>query len=341
MRPLNDLLLKVAEGLPVERPPVWMMRQAGRFLPEYRAVRATAGSFQNMLQHPEFAAEVTLQPVDLLGVDAAIIFSDILVIPEAMGCPYVMEEKKGPVFPNPIRSLSDTSTLKPVSSGTNLDDTLEAIKIVKEKLQNSVPLIGFAGAPWTLLAYMIEGKGSKTFSIAKAALYQNPDFCHYVLQQITDATIWYLKSQIAAGVNIVQLFDSWAGQLSKDDFMKFSYPYLLKIAEAITEVPMIIFAKGAHYCLQELSQLPIQVIGLDWTISPNRLGNTPAVALQGNLDPCVLYAPLPRIENETLDMIRSFPPGKHIANLGHGIYPDISPEAAKCFINTVKNYRYS
>lgn len=337
----NTLLLRVANGQAVERPPVWMMRQAGRYLPQYRAVRSTAGSFREMIAHPEFAAEVTLQPVDLMGVDAAIIFSDILVLPEAMGLPYVMEENRGPVFPEIISSNHDLTKLHLPKSQSNLNDTLEAIRITQEKLQGRVPLIGFAGAPWTIFAYMTEGKGSKTFSRAKAHLYQDKIFAHELLNRITEATIFYLKQQIEAGVQIIQLFDSWAGLLSRDAWLEFSLPYIQRICESIQSVPKIIFAKGAFFALKELGECDAQIIGLDWNMNPVEAGiQIPNKALQGNLDPCVLYGSPEEIRKQTLAMLNQFTPGKHVANLGHGIYPDISPEHAKVFIDTVKSFRY-
>lgn len=341
MRPENDLLLRVAFGEKVERPPVWMMRQAGRFLPEYREVRKNSGSFRNMISNPELAAEVTLQPVDLLGVDAAIIFSDILVLPEAMGLPYVMEENRGPVFPEIIQSMADVRKLTAPSSSSNLGDTLEAIRLVKERLENRVPLIGFAGAPWTIFAYMTEGKGSKTFSRAKGHLYQDPAFAHSLLEKITESTIAYLQMQVDAGVNIIQIFDSWAGLLSRDAWLNFSLPYIQKICAAITGVPKIIFAKGAFFALEELGQCDAEVIGLDWNMVPSEaIRQIPGKAFQGNLDPCVLYAHPEEIKKQTIQMLQSFPPGRHIANLGHGIYPDISPENAQVFIDTVQAFRY-
>jgi len=342
MTPINDLLLRVANSQPVERPPVWMMRQAGRYLPQYRAVRSQAGSFREMIAHPEFAAEVTLQPVDLMGVDAAIIFSDILVLPEAMGLPYIMEENRGPVFPEIISASHDLKKIHLPKINSNLQDTLEAIRITQEKLHNRVPLIGFAGAPWTIFAYMTEGKGSKTFSRAKAHLYQDKKFAHELLNRITEATIFYLQQQIEAGVQIIQLFDSWAGLLSRDAWLEFSLPYIEKICTHIQTVPKIIFAKGAFFALKELGQCDAQVIGLDWNMNPLEARNQiPGKALQGNLDPCVLYGSPEEIKTQTLNMVSQFEPGKHIANLGHGIYPDIIPEHAKVFIDTVKNFRYS
>lgn len=338
----NDLLLRVARGEAVSRPPVWLMRQAGRFLTEYRAVRAQAGSFRNMIAQPEYAAEVTLQPVDLIGVDAAIIFSDILVIPEAMGLPYEMVEKKGPWFPETLRDAQALNKIHLPDDQSNLDHTYEAIRLVKRELAGRVPLIGFAGAPWTIFCYMTEGQGSKTFSIAKSLLYREPVFAHQLLQLITDATILYLKEQIAAGVDIVQVFDSWAGVLSEELYAQFSLPYLRQICDAIQEVPVIVFAKGAFFALEALGQLDCQVIGLDWQTSPafaqQRVSRQ---AFQGNMDPCALYAAPEEVQRMTLKMLQAFPAGKLIANLGHGIYPDLPRENVKTFVETVQSFAYS
>ncbi len=336
----NDLLLRAALGETVERTPVWMMRQAGRILPEYRAVRKQAGSFITLAKTPELAAEVTLQPVDILGVDAAIIFSDILVIPEAMGLPYVMEEKTGPLFPNVIKTLQDVEKLKIAQPEEDLKYVLDAIKIVKNELNGKLPLIGFAGAPFTLLCYMIEGKGSKTFAVSKKALYSDPILSHALLQKITDSTIAYLKAQIKAGANIVQIFDSWAGILSPEQFNTFSLPYLKQICDAINEVPITVFAKGAFFARKELSELNCEVIGLDWhmAIDESRQIIGKNKTLQGNLDPCVLYASFDEIKKQTRSMIDQFGTQNYIANLGHGVYPDTDPEKVKCFIETVKEY---
>ncbi|MCU0468718.1 MAG: uroporphyrinogen decarboxylase [Arcicella sp.] len=334
----NDLLLRAARGERVERTPVWMMRQAGRILAEYRAVREKAGSFIQLATNPELAAEVTIQPVDILGVDAAIIFSDILVVPEAMGLPYIMEERVGPIFPEVIKSMADVEKLQIANPEESLKYVLDAIKIVKCELNGRVPLIGFAGAPFTLLCYMIEGRGSKTFSKAKKALYTEPQLSHALLQKITDTTIAYLKAQIAAGVNIVQIFDSWAGILSPDQYRTYSLPYIAQICDAITEVPITVFAKGAFFAREEMGKLNCEVIGLDWNMdiaeSRKLIGDTKT--LQGNLDPCVLYGSFDEIRKQTRLMLNQFGGQKHIANLGHGVYPDTNPDNVKCFIDTVK-----
>lgn len=333
----NDLLLRAARGEQTERVPVWLMRQAGRMLPEYRAVRARTSGFIELATTPELAAEVTIQPVDLLGVDAAIIFSDILVVPEAMGLPYEMVESRGPVFPKTIRSMADVEALKIADAETDLGYVLEAIRIVKRELNGRVPLIGFAGAPFTLLCYMLEGRGSKTFSVAKKALFTEPALAHALLQKITDSTIGYLKAQVANGANLVQVFDSWAGILSPEQYREFSLPYIAQICDAITEVPVTVFAKGAFFARREMNALNCAVVGLDWNmdIAESR-AMLPDKTLQGNLDPCVLYAPFAEIRRQTRRMLEHFGTQRYIANLGHGVYPDTAPDKARCFIEAVK-----
>jgi uroporphyrinogen decarboxylase len=336
----NDLILRAARGEKTERTPVWMMRQAGRILKEYRDVRANLSGFKELVETPERAAEVTIQPVDLLGVDAAIIFSDILVIPEAMGLPYQMIEQKGPWFERTIKTMDDVHKLKVADPASDLGYVLEAIKITKKELNGRVPIIGFAGAPWTILSYMVEGQGSKTFSVAKKMLYTNPELSHRLLEKITQSTIAYLKAQIHAGADMVQLFDSWAGILSPTQYSEFGTKYVNEICNAITEVPITVFAKGAYFAREEMGKLNCNTIGLDWNMdiaeSRKLIGNEKT--LQGNLDPCVLYADFKTVENETKKMLKAFGPNKHIANLGHGVYPDTDPEKVKCFINTVKEY---
>ncbi len=302
----NDTILKMINGEATDRFPVWLMRQAGRILPEYRAIRSSLSGFKELVETPELAAEVTIQPVDILGVDAAIIFSDILVVPEAMGLPYQMIEKKGPWFENIIESEAD---LKRVSDEIDVADRLgyvmEAIKCTKKELNNRVPLIGFAGAPWTIFCYMTEGEGSKTFSKAKRILYSNPELAHKLLDQITNVTIKYLKLQIEAGVDIIQIFDSWAGVLSPSTYSEFGTKYVSRICDAINEVPVTVFAKGAYYAREELAKLSCQTIGLDWNmdIEESRKIIGMDKTLQGNLDPCVLYSDFKSIEMKTKKMI--------------------------------------
>lgn len=335
----NDLILKTLKGKQTSRKPVWLMRQAGRILPEYRAIRNNLSGFKELVTTPELAAEVTIQPVDILGVDAAIIFSDILVIPEAMGLDYEMIEKKGPSFPKTIQNQSDIDNLRTSDIEEHLSYVLEAIKITKKELHDRVPLIGFAGAPWTIFAYMVEGGGSKTFSKAKAMLYKNPSLAHQLLEKITESTITYLKAQIQAGADLVQVFDSWAGILSPETYQEFSLKYITQICDAINEAPKIIFPKGAFFAREALGKLNCEGIGLDWTVDieeSRKLIGTSKV-LQGNLDPCLLYADDKVIIQKTKEMLEQFG-DKHIVNLGHGVYPDTNPEKVKVFINTVKEF---
>lgn len=337
----NDLILRAARGESIERYPVWLMRQAGRILPEYRAVRSSLNGFKELVETPSFAAEVTIQPVDILGVDAAIIFSDILVVPEAMGLEYQMIEKRGPWFEQTIRS---TEELKFAETVFDIEDrlgyVLEAIKLTNKELDGRVPLIGFAGAPWTIFCYMVEGHGSKTFSEARKILYTNPTLAHELLQRITNVTIKYLKAQIQAGAHLLQVFDSWAGILGTEQYATFSLPYLKQIADAIQEVPLTLFSKGAITSIGAIAQLDCQTVGLDWNMDVEKIrtdiGETRT--LQGNLDPCALYASHQEVEAITNKMLNSFQSKRHIVNLGHGVYPDIDPEKVKTFIKTVKNY---
>lgn len=335
----NDLILRAAKGEQVERVPVWLMRQAGRILPEYKAVRAKAKNFIEFVKTPEMAAEVTIQPVDILGVDAAIIFSDILVIPEAMGLPYQMIEAKGPFFEKTIKTQLDIDALH-IADGNDLDYVIKAIELTKKGLNNRVPLIGFAGAPWTIMAYMVEGSGSKTFSQAKKLMYQEPALAHQLLEKITQSTINYLKAQIAAGADMIQIFDSWAGVLGNDQYTAFSLQYISKICDAISPfVPVTIFAKDAHFALANMSKLNCNTIGLDWTINPQdaRIIVGSGKTLQGNADPCLLYADEKTIELEAKKMVNAFGKHRYIANLGHGLYPDLDKNKVKFFIDCIKS----
>ena len=335
----NDLILRAARGEEVPRIPVWLMRQAGRILPEYRAVRGKLSGFVELVRTPQLAAEVTIQPVDILDVDAAIIFSDILVIPEAMGLPYEMIEKKGPFFPKTIQSKKDVDLLRIADPESDLSYVTEAIKLVKSELNGRVPLIGFAGAPWTVFAYMIEGSGSKTFSKARRMLYMEPELSHALLDKITLSTIAYLKSQVNAGADLLQIFDSWAGILPEAHYKEFSIPYIKKICSAIDQTPVTVFAKGASFALADIAQLPCDTIGLDWQMDIRATRELiPGKTLQGNLDPCALYASFSEIARHTNKMLEQFGQQRYIANLGHGVYPDTSVDAVKCFIDTVKNY---
>ena len=338
----TPLFLRAATGELTERPPVWLMRQAGRILPQYRALRARFPDFKVFVKTPEAAAEATLQPVDELGVDAAIIFSDILVIPEAMGLDYEMVEAKGPRFPKVIEGKGDIEQLRSGHAAAgSLEYVFDALKIAKKDLEGRVPLIGFAGAPWTIFAYMVEGGGSKTFSRARRMLYAAPEAAHTLLQKITDTTIEYLKGQFASGADLLQLFDSWAGELPPEHYRIFAIPYLQQICEALPDVPKTVFAKGAWFALEDIGELPCEVVGLDWNIPPAfaraRVGESKV--LQGNLDPCCLYAHPDVIATETGEMIRRF--GRHhIANLGHGVYPDTPLDGVRAFVDTVKSFSW-
>jgi uroporphyrinogen decarboxylase len=336
----NDLILRVARGETVERTPVWLMRQAGRILPEYRATRSRAKNFIEFVKSPDLACEVTIQPVDILGVDAAIIFSDILVIPEAMGLPYEMIEAKGPWFERTVKTKNDVDKLREADEN-DLRYVMEALKLTKQNLNDRVPLIGFAGAPWTIFAYMIEGSGSKTFSKAKQFLYTQPEVAHLLLEKITQSTINYLKGQVNNGADMIQLFDSWAGVLAPQQFYEFSLKYISKICDAIQPLaPITVFAKDAHYAVEEIAKLKCNTVGLDWTIDPatarKQAGNK---TLQGNADPCLLYADEKTIAAETKKMLDAFGQQRYIANLGHGLYPDIDKEKVKFFVEFIKNYK--
>ncbi|KUG26498.1 uroporphyrinogen iii decarboxylase [hydrocarbon metagenome] len=336
----NDLFLRACKRQPIERTPIWMMRQAGRYLPEYRAVREQA-DFLTMCKTPELATEVTIQPIDLIGVDAAILFSDILVIPEAMGMTLEMHEGKGPVFPKPIRSEEDAKELKSIDPTIDLKYVLDAVTLTKKELNNRVPLIGFSGSPWTLLTYMVEGRGSKNFSEVKKLIYNNPQLAHKLLSKISDTVAEYLSAKIEAGCNAVQIFDTWGGILTPDDFNEFSLQYIQSIVSNIkrTNEPVIVFAKGVHYNIEGLVQTGADVIGLDWTMDLGEVRKLVGdkVALQGNLDPTKLYGNEDVIKNEAAKILQSFGKGSgHIFNLGHGILPDVPPANAKLLVDFVK-----
>ena len=342
MQPLkNDLLLRALRQEKVERPPVWMMRQAGRYLPDYIKLREKYDFFTRV-QTPELAAEITLQPIQQVGVDAAIIFSDILVIPQAMGLEVLMEEGKGPLLPNVIKTQNDINSLFTDGVEEKLSYVTKALSLTKKELNGQVPLIGFAGAPFTILCYMIEGKGSKTWEKAKQFCFTQPELAHQLLQKITSATISYLKAQAKSGADVVQVFDSWSGCLSPSDFKLFAQPYLLQIADALKDdVPVILFPKGSWYALKELSESNASALGIDWCISPamarEMTGNK--ITLQGNFDPAKLLLPIPEIKKAVKEMIDEFGVKSYIANLGHGITPNIPVDNAKAFVDAVKEYR--
>jgi uroporphyrinogen decarboxylase len=336
----NDLLLKALKGEPVSRPPVWMMRQAGRYLPDYIKLREQYDFFTRV-EIPELACEITLQPVDQVGVDAAIIFSDILVIPQAMGLEVTLEEGKGPLLPRVVKNEADVAALVTDSMEERLHYVMKALAMTKRELNGRVPLIGFAGAPWTLLCYMVEGKGSKTFDKAKQFCFTQPELAHTLLQKITDATIAYLKAQIKAGADLVQVFDSWSGMLSPADFQLFAQPYLTQIADAVSgDAPVILFPKGSWYALADLSHTSAAGLGLDWSVTPELArqltGNR--VTLQGNFDPARLLSPIPQIKKNVHEMISRFGTNRYIANLGHGILPNIPVDHARAFVDAVKEY---
>jgi uroporphyrinogen decarboxylase len=334
----NDLLLKALRGEKVDRPPVWMMRQAGRYLPEYMKLREKYDFFTRV-QTPELAAEITLQPIKRIGVDAAIIFSDFLVIPQAMGLQVLMEEGKGPSLPKVIKTKNDINCLSADGMEEKLGYVMKALTLTKQELNGEVPLIGFAGAPWTILCYMVEGKGSKTWEKAKQFCFTQPDLAHQLLQKITDASIQYLKAQTKAGADVVQVFDSWSGCLSPEDFKRFAQPYLIQIADALKDhAPVILFPKGSWYALKDLSESSASAIGIDWCISPEmaRELTQNKITLQGNFDPAKLLLPVAEIKKEVKKMIGEFGVQNYIANLGHGITPNIPVDHAKAFVDAVK-----
>ena len=315
------------------------MRQAGRYLPEYRAIRETT-DFLTLCKTPELASEVTVQPVDIIGVDAAILFSDILVIPEAMGMHLDIIESKGPIFDDPIRSREDVKRLNTAGVTDRLQYVMDAIKLTKEKLASRVPLIGFSGAPWTLMTYMVEGKGSKNFDTVKQFVYNDPETAHRLLQILADAVVDYLNAKIRAGCDAVQIFDTWAGILSPWDLEEFSLRYIKYICERLETngAPVIVFAKGVN-AFAKLVELKCDVIGLDWTqdIGQVRSAIGENKALQGNLDPCVLFASKEHIRQETERILERFGIGSgHVFNLGHGILPTTPVDNARHLVSCVK-----
>ena len=336
----DHLFLKALKGETVERPPVWMMRQAGRYLPQYMVLKAKYDFFTRV-QTPELAAEITVQPIDIVGTDAAILFSDILVVPQAMGLEVQLIESKGPLLPNPIHTAADMQRVIVPNVQESLKYVFDAIRLTKQMLNDRVPLIGFAGAPWTLLCYMVQGKGSKTFDEAKAFCYQQPAIAHQLLQMITDTTIAYLQEQVNAGVDAVQIFDSWGGLLGPKDFETFSLQYIRQIVAAVKDrVPTIVFAKGAWFALEEMAATGAHALGLDWCIQPalaRKLAG-PQVTLQGNFDPARLLGSIHDIKMGVKEMIDGFGTQRYIANLGHGILPNVPVDHAKAFVDAVKEY---
>ena len=337
----NDLLLRVLRGEKTERTPVWMMRQAGRYLPEYMKLREKYGFFERV-QTPELACEITLQPVDIVGVDAAILFSDILVIPQAMGLEVQLIESRGPILPAPIKTANDLNRVRVPDVSETLHYVFDAIKLIKQELNGRVPLIGFAGAPWTILCYMVQGKGSKTFDEAKEFCYTQPDLAHQLLQMITDTTIAYLKGQAEAGADTIQIFDSWGGLLSPADFEIISLQYIRQIVTALKNiVPTIIFAKGAWHSLDAMAATGAHGLGIDWCIKPQMARELagPNIVLQGNFDPAKLLSPIPVIQKEVKAMMDAFDGNHHVANLGHGILPNVPVDHARAFVDAVKEYK--
>lgn len=346
---VNDRLLRAARGEEVDQAPVWAMRQAGRYLPEFRELRAKHDFF-TMCQTPSLACEVTLQPLNRFPLDAAIIFSDILVIPQALGMEVEMRPGEGPVFPSPLQKPEDLSKLSPVGDvSTKLQYVFDALTLTRKELKGKATLIGFSGAPWTIMAYMIEGKGSKTMSNAKGWLYKYSDASHRLLKIITDATIDYLVGQAKAGAQVLQVFESHAEHLGPQLFREFALPYLKLICDQVKEqvqllglpdIPMIVFPKGGHYALKDLASLKYEVIGIDWTVDPAIARELvgPTKVLQGNLDPCALYADKNSIDKAVKNMIQKFGRCRYIANLGHGMYPDMDPEHLATFVQAVQKY---
>ena len=337
----NDLFLKALNNEEVERPPVWMMRQAGRYLPEFMAIKEKYDFFTRC-KTPELASEITVQPIRIIKPDAAILFSDILVIPQAMGIDVELEDGIGPVLPNPIRKASDVDNVFIPDINETLGYVMDAIDMTREKLNNEVPLIGFAGSPWTIFCYAVEGKGSKSFDKAKGFCFTNPVAAHLLLQKITDTTILYLKEKVKHGVNAVQIFDSWGGMLSPKDYTEFSWNYINQIVEALApETKVIVFGKGCWFALDDMAKSKASAIGVDWTCSPRnaRYLTGGKKTLQGNFDPSRLLSPIPTIKKMVHEMIDEFGKDNYIVNLGHGILPNIPVDHAKAFVDAVKEYK--
>ncbi len=337
----NDLFLRALKGETVNRPPVWMMRQAGRYLPEFMALKQKYDFFTRC-RTPELASEITVQPIDIIGPDAAILFSDILVIPQAMNIEVQMKDGIGPWLPNPIRSQADVNQVIVPDIDETLGYVMDAITMTKEKLNNRVPLIGFAGSPWTILCYAVQGQGSKNFDKAKGFCFTQPEAAHQLLQKITDTTIAYLKKKVATGVNAVQVFDSWGGMLSPVDYQEFSWKYIQQIVDALKEeTEVIVFGKGCWFALQEMATSGAAALGVDWTCSARnaRYLSGGKITLQGNFDPSRLLSPPSDIKKMVKQMIDEFGKDRYIANLGHGILPNIPVENAKAFVDAVKEYK--
>lgn len=340
----NDRLIKALLRQPVDKTPVWIMRQAGRYLPEYRALRAQAGSFLNLMKTPEWACEVTLQPLERFDLDAAILFSDILTIPGAMGLGLHFAEGEGPQFEHPIRSAADVAALGVPDPLSTMPYVYETIRLIKEGLDNKVPLIGFAGSPWTLATYMVEGSGSKEFAKVKGMMYDAPAVMTQLLDILSDSVAEYLNAQIDAGVDAVMIFDTWGGILTPENYEKFSLAPMQRILDKLKKsrngqrIPNILFTKGGAQWLEKMADTGCDALGLDWTINiaeaRERVGNK--VALQGNMDPAVLYASPAVIQAEVERILNAFGPHPgHVFNLGHGIHPGINPDHVKVLVDGV------
>jgi uroporphyrinogen decarboxylase len=340
----NDTFLRALMREPVDYTPVWMMRQAGRYLPEYRETRAKAGSFMDLCRNPELACEVTIQPLDRFPLDAAILFSDILTIPDAMGLGLSFAEGEGPQFARPVRTAADIEAIAVPDPEDELRYVMDAVALIRKELDGRVPLIGFSGAPWTLATYMIEGGSAKNFAYCKALMFDQPNLMHQLLGKVADSVTAYLNAQIARGAQAVMVFDTWAGVLSPSDFREFSLRYMERIVEGLTRevdgqrIPVVLFAKGAGQWLDRMAETGCDGLGVDWTIDladARKLVNG-KVALQGNLDPCTLYASPERIQREVGRVLASYGRGTgHVFNLGHGIHPDVNPDHAAAMVAAV------
>ena len=340
----NDRFLRALRREPVDCTPVWIMRQAGRYLPEYRATRARAGSFLALAKTPELACEVTLQPLERFELDAAILFSDILTVPDAMGLGLYFVEGEGPKFEHPVRSAADVARLAVPDIGTELRYVTDAVSLIRRELDGRVPLIGFSGSPWTLACYMVEGGSSDGFSRIKAMMYDDPASLHRLLEVVTEAVIAYLAAQREAGAQALQIFDTWGGVLSPAMYREFSLRYLARIAqelprgEGAERTPLILFGKGNAPHLEALADTGAEGVGVDWsvTLEEARRRTGGRVALQGNLDPAVLFASPERIRAEAAAVLQSYGPGPgHVFNLGHGITPDVKPDHLKALVDAV------
>lgn len=340
----NDRLIKALLRQPVDRTPVWIMRQAGRYLPEYRATRAKAGDFLTLCKTPELACEVTMQPLRRFPLDAAILFSDILTIPDAMGLGLYFSEGEGPRFQRTIKSEKDIKSLGIPDPEEDLGYVMDAVRLIRQELDGKVPLIGFSGSPWTLATYMVEGGSAKVFANTKTLMYDRPDLMHQLLDTISQSVTAYVNAQIAAGAQAIMIFDTWGGALNSQNYHEFSLAYMQKIVEGMTrqvdgqQIPVVLFTKGGAQWLESIAATGCDAVGLDWTIeigeARRRIGDK--VALQGNMDPCVLYASPDRIRQEVAHILASYGQGTgHVFNLGHGIHPTIDPEHTAALVNAV------